>query len=195
MYNSPHLAPALELDTAMVEFSGSLAKSGLPTRVSSTEDLDKIMSAFEKVFDSLRLWEYYVLNVDSEKEAVLAALSSSTPIPEYTGEPVSGRTVAELATIVRGAGKVSGASQYSKRFGVHVDPVYAASFIKAAFTDLSGNAGALAEAWGRVADVLNVDLYTEANGDKKAALDGIKNRVKYTRLDDHGPKLGEISAK
>lgn len=193
MHNSPHLAPALELDTAMIEFSSSLTANGLPALLTSPADLDKLMTSFEGIFDSLRLWEYYVLNVEAEKEAVKAALSS--PVPAWTGEAVSGRTVAELANVVRAAGKISGLSQYAKRFGVHVDPAYAASLVKAAFTELAGDLGALAEAWGRVADVLNVDLYTEANGDKRAALDGIKNRVKYTRLDDHGPKMGEISAK
>lgn len=196
IHNSPHLAPALELDTAMIEFSSTLAAKGLPTRISTMDDLDKVMISFADVFDSLRLWEYYVLNVEAEKEAVKKAISSSsTTIPTWTGELVTGKSVADLAIIVRRAQKISGVSQYSKRFGVHVDPLYAASLAKAAFTELSGDSGALSEAWGRVADVLNVDLYKEANEDKRAALDGIKNRVKYTRLDDHGPKLGEISAK
>ncbi|KAF8308227.1 glycoside hydrolase family 13 protein [Clavulina sp. PMI_390] len=196
VHNSPHLAPALELDTAMLEFSASLSAKGLPTQVTSADDLDKLMDAFGIIFDSLRLWEYYVLNVEAEKEAVRSALaSSSTSIPPYSGEPVQGRSVVEIAVIVRAAGKVDGAATYSKRFGVHVDPVYAASVVKAAFVDLGNDPSVLAEAWGRIADVLNVDLYEEANGDKKAALDGIRNRVKYTRLDAHGPKMGEINAR
>jgi hypothetical protein len=33
-------------------------------------DLDIIMGAFTSTFESLRLWEYYVLNVEAEKAAV-----------------------------------------------------------------------------------------------------------------------------
>jgi glycogen debranching enzyme len=193
-FNSPHLAPALELDTAIIDFSSTLAAEGLPTRVTSMADLDAIMTAFTSTFESLRLWEYYVLSVEAEKAAVRSAIaSSSAVIPEWAGEAVAGLSVVDLANIVRASGSLSGVSTYAHRFGVHVYPLYAASLVMAAFSER--NAEALAEAWGRVVDVLNVDLYAEAEDDKKSALDGIRNRVKYTRLDDHGPKLGEISTK
>ncbi|KAG8899597.1 hypothetical protein FRB99_006561, partial [Tulasnella sp. 403] len=51
----------------------------------------------------------------------------------------------------------------------------------------------LSEAWGRVLDVLNVDLYKEWEEDSRVALDNIRNRLKYTRLDEHGPRLGKIT--
>lgn len=195
MHTSPHLAPALDLDTAMVEFSTKLASRGLPTRITSSADLDALMNAFTSDVDALRLWEYYVINVEASKAALRNSFSSSSSIPEWTGERVEGRPVAELANVVRAAGKLDGLSTYAKRFGVNVEPAFAASLTKAAFTNLGNDVDALSEAWGRVVDVLNVDLYTEANDDKKAALDGIRNRVQYTRLDAHGPKLGEITAK
>lgn len=159
-------------------------------------DLDTVITAFSSTFESLRLWEYYVLSVEGEKSAIKSTFASpSAVIPEWAGEAVAGRPVTDLANIVRAGGKISGASKYASRFGVHVDPIYAASLAKAAFSELDGDAEALAEAWGRIVDVLNVNLYAEANEDKKVALEGIRNRVKYTRLDDHGPKLREISAK
>jgi glycogen debranching enzyme len=46
-----------------------------------------------------------------------------------------------------------------------------------------------------VLDVLNVDLYAECNEDTKAAKDGIIGRIRYTRVDEHGPRVGEINAK
>lgn len=158
-------------------------------------DLDAIMTAFTSTFESLRLWEYYVLSVEAEKAAVRSAIVSSAVIPEWVGEAVAGRSVVDLANIVRASGSLSGVSTYADRFGAHVDPLYAASLVMAAFSEPGRNAEALAEAWGSVVDVLNVDLYAEAEDDKKSALDGIRNRIKYTRLDDHGPKLGEISTK
>ena len=50
-------------------------------------------------------------------------------------------------------------------------------------------------AWGRVVDVLNVPLYAEWEEDTKVALESVKNRLKYIRLEEGGPKLGEITAK
>jgi glycogen debranching enzyme len=180
----------------MIDFSSTLEANGLPTRITSVTDLDTVVAAFTSTFESLRLWEYYVLNVEAEKAAVKSAIASPpTVISEWTGEAVAGRPVVDLANIVRVGGKISGVSKYASRFGVHVDPLCAVSLVKAAFSELGSDAEALAEAWGRIVDVLNVELYAEANDDKKAALEGIRNRVKYTRLDDHGPKLGEISAK
>jgi len=47
--------------------------------------------------------------------------------------------------------------------------------------------------WGRIVDVLNVPLYQEWKEDTKIALGNIKSRLKYTRLDEHGPRSGEIT--
>lgn len=175
----------------MIDFSSTLAANGLPTKITSSSDLDKIMNAFTAAVNSLNLWQFYVFNVDKEKASVKSALSGE--VAPWTGEDIARAHVEKLANVVRASGKISGLSQLAERFGVSVDPAYAASLVKAAFVDLVDD-GAIAEAWGRVVDVLNVDLYAEANGDSKAALDGIRNRVQYTRLDEHGPRMGEITA-
>ena len=78
------------------------------------------------------------------------------------------------------------------RFALKVNPEKAASLIKAAFTNIEDE-DALLEAWIRVVDVLNVPLYREWEEDTRVALENIKNRLSYTRLADHGPKLGEIT--
>ncbi|KAG2011571.1 glycogen debranching enzyme [Coprinopsis cinerea AmutBmut pab1-1] len=190
--NTPHLTPALELDTAILEFSEKLETNGLPTVIKSDDDLIRITEAFEKTVRSLNLWQYYVLNAAREKESVKEALNSGQVIP-WSGSLVANKTVEELAHILREEkGVIKGLSQYASRFGVHVEPGIAAGFIKAAFTHLSDNE-ALAEAWGRVVDVINVPLYEEWEADTRVAVESVKNRVKYTRLDEHGPKLGEIS--
>jgi len=102
--------------------------------------------------------------------------------------------VADLAIIFRASKEIRGLGRLASRYGVHVDGGIAAGFIKAAFADseVKGDEG-LAIAWQKVVDVLNVDLYKEWEDDIKVAIDNVKNRVKYTRLDPHGPKLGDIS--
>jgi glycogen debranching enzyme len=49
--------------------------------------------------------------------------------------------------------------------------------------------------WKDIVDALNLPLYRECEEDVNIALEHIKNRLKYGRLDDHGPKLGEITKK
>ncbi|EGN96521.1 glycoside hydrolase family 13 protein [Serpula lacrymans var. lacrymans S7.3] len=188
--NTPHLTPAFELDCAMVAFSAELSSKGLPTRVTSENDVEVLVDAFHGHIKLLNLWQYYVLDVQGEKNSVKAALSSKTVL--WEGPKLSGKSVVALADILRSSGLVKGLGKLASRFGVHVDGGVAAGFIKSAFIDLE-DPNTLAEAWGRVVDVLNVPLYAEWDEDTKIALGNMKNRLRYTRLDEGGPKLGEIT--
>ncbi|KAJ3745558.1 glycoside hydrolase family 13 protein [Lentinula detonsa] len=189
--NSPHLTSALELDTAMIEFSSNLASRGLPSIVRTQQDVDTLMNAFRTVIKDLNLWQYYVLDVAREKAAINAALTSDKASP-WTGPSIAGKSVIELAGILRGCNVILGRGELSSRFGVHSDANAAAGFIKAAFVELSDPA-ALTDAWVRVLDVVNVPLYEEWEEDTKIAFDNVKNRLTYARLDENGPKLGEIT--
>ena len=42
--NFPHLTPALELDDAIIEFSGTLESKGLPTEMRSSADIDAVVN-------------------------------------------------------------------------------------------------------------------------------------------------------
>ncbi|KAI0078663.1 glycoside hydrolase family 13 protein [Panus rudis PR-1116 ss-1] len=190
--NTPHLTPALELDTAMIEFSASLAAKGLPTVVRSQSDIDTLITAFKEYLQTLNMWQYYVLNVDTERKAVKDALTSGKVTP-WSGTDVAHKTVENLADIIREAGVIKGYRALEKRFGTYVPGDIAAGFVKAAFVDLGDNFDALTEAWIRVVDVLNVPLYQEWKEDTDIAIDQIQGRLKYTRLDAHGPKLGPIT--
>ncbi|KAL5531515.1 hypothetical protein ACEPAG_4392 [Sanghuangporus baumii] len=187
--NTPHLTPALELDTAMFEFSKSLAAKGLPTKISSYGDIETLINAFHEELKARNLWQYYVLDVKKERLSVRAALVSA---PIWEAPSVAQKTVAELADLIRATGKLDESKKFHNRYAVTVDPQYAASLIKAAFTELEDE-DALADAWVRVVDVLNVPLYQEWEEDTRVALENIKNRIDYSRLAGHGPKLGEIT--
>jgi glycogen debranching enzyme len=191
--NSPHLTPALELDSAIIQFSNSLIARGLPTQISSEADLDVLINAFNVTVKDLELWQFYVLNVRQERDSIKTALRSGA-YQAWSGPDVKGKSVVELAEIVKVQGKITGLGALASRFGVYVDVDVGASLIKAAFVDVE-DVDALADAWIRVVDVINIPLYREWEEDMKVAIDNIRNRVRYTRLDDHGPKLGNISRK
>ena len=190
--NTPHLTPALELDTAMIEFSGSLESRGLSTVVTSEQDISCLVDAFDSYLKERNMWQYYVFDVKAERSAVKDA-SEKQDVVVWSGIDVANKTVVELADIMRDSGHIQGYRKLEKRFCTTVSGPVAAGFVKAAFVHLSDN-DALADAWIRVVDVLNVPLYEEWNEDTKAAMDSIRNRVKYTRLDEYGPKMGPITA-
>ncbi|KAF9078072.1 glycoside hydrolase family 13 protein [Rhodocollybia butyracea] len=189
--NSPHLTPALELDTAMIEFSSSLVSRGLPSVVHTENDVNALMDAFHALVNDLNLWQYYILDPAREKDSIKAVLASKTSTP-WCGVSVAGKSVTELAEILRGSSVIIGRGELASRFSVRSEAKTAAGFIQAAFTGLS-DAGSLADAWVRVVDVINVPLYQEWEEDTRIAIDNVKNRLKYARLDENGPKLGEIS--
>lgn len=193
--NSPHLTPALELDDCIMAFSEHVAAKGLPTTVNSEADLTTLVTALSEEIKALKLWQYYVIDVQSEKDAVKACLAG--PITPWDGPDVANKSVVELALILKQAGKIQNLAAFSSRFCVTVDPAVGASLVSAAFLELKvagdDNAEALSEAWGRVLDIVNVDLYKEWEEDTRVALDNVKNRLKYTRLDSHGPRLGPIT--
>ena len=190
--NTPHLTPALELDTAMLEFSGILQSVGLPTTVSSEQDIAQLVDAFDGYLKERNMWQYYVLDVKRERAAVKEALEKGDVTP-WDGVDVANKTVVELAEIMRNSGHIEGFKRLEKRFCARVAGPVAAGFVKAAFVNLGQGSDALADAWTRVVDVLNVPLYEEWTDDTKAAMEQIRNRLRYTRLEEHGPKLGPIT--
>jgi glycogen debranching enzyme len=179
----------------MISFSGSLASKDLPTTVSSQQDVDTLIDAFAKEVKELNLWQYYVLDPEWEQASVKAALIARKVTP-LTGSDVQGKSVAEIADIVRASsGTIEGYGQLAGRLVVHVSGDIAAGIVKAAFINIAGDPDALAEAWGRIVGVLNVSLYAEWEEDTRVALESVKNRLKYIRLEEGGPKLGEINEK
>ncbi|KAG6831110.1 hypothetical protein H0H92_012787 [Tricholoma furcatifolium] len=188
--NSPHLRPALELDTAMIDFSCSLSCKGLPTTINSEADIDTLLSAFGTYIQELNLWQYYVLDTKRERQAVKDALASEHVA--WTGPDVRGKSSVDLAHIARSQNVIGGLGMFSSRFCAKSDAVTASGMMRAAFTHITDH-DALAEAWVKVAEVVNVPLYEEWKEDTRVAIENMKNRVRYTRLDAHGPKMGEIT--
>jgi glycogen debranching enzyme len=157
------------------------------------EDIELILDAFHEYIQRFNFWQYYVLDVAKEKETIQSAFSSGK-VDAWNGPDVHGKSIPELATILReyrGGEALRGLSKYAKRYGVYVDGAVAAGFVLAA----RGSDADLASTWGDTVNALNLPLYREWEEDVNIALENIKNRLKYSRLDDHGPKLGEITKK
>ncbi|KAG2039901.1 glycoside hydrolase family 13 protein [Suillus americanus] len=191
--NTPHLTPAFELDTAILEFSSSVTSKGLPTQVRSEADIDVLMTSLAESIKARNMWQYYVLDVEREKEVVKGAIKSGKIVP-WSGPDVAGKSIVALAEIVKTSSIVAGLNELGSRYGARSDGEMAAGLLKAASVNIVNDVDTLVEIWGRVVEVINVPLYEEWEKDTNIALDHVKDRLKYTRLEENGPKLGEISA-
>ena len=138
-----------------------------------------------------RLWEYYVFDVQTSVKEVAAALDSGN-VKEWTGGSLAGKPTEQLAQVLlRTDGVVQDYRAYSARYCSKVPADVAAGIIKSAYPQ--DDSTTLASKWGKVLDVLNVDLYRECNDDVETAQNQIIDRLRFTRLDEHGPKMGAIN--
>ncbi|PHH81883.1 hypothetical protein CDD82_7639 [Ophiocordyceps australis] len=200
---APWLESAYELDTKLLELSNKLQSMGLQLDLKSTDDLLPIMDAVKDVIAKIRLWEYYVLdvdgNVDSAVDHWLQNKISNLDVPETTVNKLkNGSSLKDEAAFLKEFG-LRGFDRLGQRFRRKVNPAVAAtllSFSLGRFDGADGGAPDKAAAKARILEVvnaLNVDLYKEYDVDIKEILDQLYNRIKYMRLDDHGPKLGPIN--
>lgn len=192
-HNTPHLAPAVELEDALLALTRKLPSLGLPTTLNSSSDLDKIVPHIKSAIDAARLYEYYVFDIQASVKAVAASLQTNSAKP-WEGEDVAGKSLEQLSAILREQpGTIQNYRAYCGRYDTRVQPDIAAGFARAAWAgDEIENQ---ASKWGKVLDVLNVDLYNECNDDVQTAIDGVVGRLRYTRLEQGGPKMGEINEK
>ncbi|KAF5006380.1 hypothetical protein FDECE_7254 [Fusarium decemcellulare] len=195
---APWLESAYQLDTKLLELSENLEKLGLPTDVKSADDLLLIMNAIKtEVIAKIRLWEYYALDVDRDADAAVEALSKGSKYKsedsatfEKELEKAKAAPIKDQVTFLRKFG-LCGTDRMGERFRRHIKPDVAASFLSSV-SESADTATARAKIV-EILDILNVDFYKEYDAEVDDILQQIFNRIKYVRLDDHGPKLGPIN--
>ena len=198
---APHLNPALDLDNALLEFSANLAKLGYPIKIENVDDLNSIMVGIKShVIESVKLWEYYVINVQKicdETVAKWESLSKSSKFFEPMPIPSSFReTLKGLAIFT-----VENASVHFTEFGHArnsrtIDTEKFVAILLSLLSDdgsFSASSEDVAAKAISILNEINFPLYNDYDRDVAEILMQLFNRIKYTRLDDHGPKFGEIT--
>ncbi|KAL3417908.1 glycogen debranching enzyme [Phlyctema vagabunda] len=207
---APWLKAALELDTELLDFSDKLAEYGLPTFFNNESDLLQVMEGIKtKVIAKLRLWEYYVIDVERDVEATVEAWSKGNiafPKGGFGGsdfgglESIKTASLTEQAQFLLSKGMLN-TDRLGDRYRRRVDPPIGAALLTAIFGRFEGDASDGADkaaARSRlvgILDELNLPYYKEYDGDVAEILDQVFNRTKYVRIDSHGPKLGEVTKK
>ncbi|KAF2108987.1 hypothetical protein BDV96DRAFT_652228 [Lophiotrema nucula] len=204
---APWLRPALELDTALLKFSKELRVLGLPTKLNHVGDLVRVMDGVKThVLGALRLWEYYVVNVERDTEAVLQAWTAGEaefPEDSFSEAGVSGLDAVKNWPLKQKADwlvghALRGGDRLGQRYRRHVDPKAGAALLCALFgrydsrTSSTPDVRAAHGTIHKILDEVNLQFYREYDGDSAEIMEQLFNRIKYVRIDDHGPKLGEI---
>ncbi|TPX16181.1 uncharacterized protein E0L32_004176 [Thyridium curvatum] len=204
---APHLEAAYLLDTKLLDLSQKLAQMGLPTEIKSLDDLIKIMNAIKsEVISGIRLWEYYALDVESDADAAVESwVVGKVSLPEGTVdlddfERVKTSSLKDQAAFLIKNGLL-GNDRLGERFRRKVDPKVAASLLSAIYGKYEGPSSdgpdrpAVRSKMVEILDAMNVPFYEEYDNEVAEILQQLFNRIKYVRLDDHGPKLGPVTDK
>jgi glycogen debranching enzyme len=207
---APWLRSALELDTALLAYSKNMSKLGLPTTLKDVDDLIKVMDGIKtEVIAKLRLWEYYVIDIERDADAVVEAWAEGDiQFPEggFGGSGIGGLEAIRNATPKEKAQFLTekallNTETMGERYRRRIDPQVGAALLTAIYGRFEGDdsnsadRGAARSRFTSILDEVNLPLYKEYDADASEILEQIFNRVKYVRLDEHGPKLGPIDQK
>ena len=190
---APWLEPAFLLDNALLRFGAQLADYSLPTEIKSVEDLDEIVEGIRQyVLQPLELWQFYVIDVDKNITAAIRAWEEGDTAPLGKAFKSIGRkSLTDQANILRE--RCLPGCRLGSRFGRVVPPSLAAAFLQV----LHGRCDPHLCEKGKttmtaVLNEMNLVFYRESSEDLAITVEQIRARLKYLRLDDHGPKLGVI---
>ncbi|KAJ4380249.1 bifunctional 4-alpha-glucanotransferase/amylo-alpha-1,6-glucosidase [Didymella sp. IMI 355093] len=205
---APWLQSALCLDTALLKFSKELKAHGLPTKFNNTDDLLKVMDAIKTtVLSECKLWEFYVIDAEKSANAIVEKWTAGQAkfVDDSFSEAglrgldaVKGWSLKQRADwLVEHA--LQGGDRMGERFRRRIDPAVGASLLCALFGRYDSRTGntpdekTAREAITSICNEVNLPFYREYDGDKAEIMEQLFNRIKYVRLDDHGPKLGEVT--
>ncbi|KAF9940651.1 hypothetical protein BGZ67_007146 [Mortierella alpina] len=202
LHNSPHLIPAFELDSALLRFSAKVAdpKSPYTANIKTEHDLKVIMKELRRtVFTEIRLWEFYVVDVINSIQELKADLEAqaSYDVILFKHSDLKARTLVELAFELSKEALI-GAGEHGDRHHKKIDTTVAVAFMAALlnvdFSDTdSYSIDEVCAEYERILNEVNLEFYKSYDKDVETIVTNVENRVKYIRLDAHGPKLGPIT--
>ncbi|KAG0242510.1 family 13 glycoside hydrolase [Mortierella sp. GBAus27b] len=202
LHNSPHLIPAYELDSALLKFSAKIADPAnpLPSDITTEKELQVVMEDLrETVFSDIKLWEFYVVDVISSLEEFRTEIEAKSPYAKdlFDPEDLMKMTLKEKASTLAEAA-LKGAGTYGDRHHKKITISTALSFMSALlgqdFTNHSTfSLETVVEEYKKILNEVNLEFYKEYDKDVETILKNIESRVKYIRLDEHGPKMGPVS--
>ncbi|PKS06288.1 hypothetical protein jhhlp_007036 [Lomentospora prolificans] len=201
---APWLLSANELDLKIKELSGSMKDLGVPYDIKSEDDLLKVMDAIKNEgVAAIKLWEYYAMDVDRDAEAAVSSwLRGEYSFPsdeELRGDinNLKSLTLKDQADLLA-KHALRGTEHLGERFHRSIDPKYGAGILVGLLGKYQEEHGptktAAKERLLPILDEVNMKFYREYDRDVSDMLHHLYNRLKWDRLESHGPRLGPITA-
>ena len=197
---APWLQAAEEMDHQLLDYGSKLQSHGLPNSISTLSDLDRIVEGIKsQVINSIELWQYYILDVERDSSAAVAAWrEGNVTLPAGGSTAIGG--VMKTASLKEQADwlvnwALVGNDRLGERFRRKIQPEIAGTLLTNLFGSFSRfpNESAASSAMHAILDEINLNFYREYDEDRSAIIEQLYNRIKYQRWDDHGPNLGPIS--
>lgn len=194
--NSPYLLPSFIVDDALQKFSegiinGDFLSDSITPNITTEADIKRIMNFLEHhLIPSLKLWEYYVVDVEEALEEFKAEIQNTKTLPTQSSLFHGG----EVEALKReGMYRDEGWG----RFSLKVNAVWAVKLFgpKRPFTKTLDRVK-IVESYNDYKDALckiNLPFYERLNDDIRAMLTNIENRIRYERLSHNAPKRGPLS--
>ncbi|KAF3012398.1 hypothetical protein E8E14_009790 [Neopestalotiopsis sp. 37M] len=194
---APWLESAYILDTKLLEFGFKLEELGYPSEFKSVEDLEKVMDGIKKhVVAEIRLWEYYALNVDRDVDAAVEAWAAGKTAADGDLDHLKNASLKDQAVYLLDNAMLNN-DRLGERFRRRIDPQVAAALAATLFGKYRGenDESTIRANLVEILDTANVRFYDEYDKEIGEILQQLFNRIKYVRIDDHGPKLGPVTQK
>ncbi|WEW61382.1 bifunctional 4-alpha-glucanotransferase/amylo-alpha-1,6-glucosidase [Emydomyces testavorans] len=202
---APWLEAALELDDALLQYGRDLHSLGLPTEFKTVDDLVTVMQQMKPhVIEKIRLWEFYAIDVQHDRKAILEAWKSAHieyPAGGFGDIGIGGLDRIRQWSLDEGASflRAKGLENDNQLLGRHSRKVNArvgAALVTALYgryDEKTADIQGVEEHIIKILDALNLPLLLEYDKDVLGIFDQLFNRIKYLRLDEHGPKLGPVT--
>ncbi|KAK2879423.1 hypothetical protein FQN49_000883 [Arthroderma sp. PD_2] len=204
--NAPWLEAALELDTALLQYSDDLESLGLPTEFKTEDDISAVMDKVRaNVINKIKLWEFYA--IDTERDAGAAVESWKSNEFTFPKGGFGGTGIGSLSEIrewsletkvnfLQEKGIIN-INRVLGRYGRKVDPKIAAALLIAVYgryDESTADVSNVTAEFRKILEAVNLPLFKEFDKDVASILDQLFGRIKYLRIDDHGPKMGPVTA-
>ena len=176
--NSPHMRPAYTLDNALKCISKKLARE--KELLTTTEDVEHVISDIERrILPSLRLWEFFVINVPKEVSKFRDILESGQELPmEHEHHPFASDLTSEC--ICKGDGTRGSIT-------VRMSCVYQI------FKNSKDSIDQKCLAFRRTLERYNSPFYENWKEDQRIILQSLRSHLIYERVDPTGPRYVEVN--
>lgn len=193
---APHLKSAIELDGALLDFSDKLAELNLPTEVNSPDDISVLIDGIQThVLNTLNLWQYYVFNKTETLQQIEAYYydSGSNIKPIEFPQDVDSLNIKSLADFTLEYANANEKIVFTDRYSNKLLTDKFLTVLISLFQNHEIGFDQISSKASQIIDEINVDLYAAYDDDVKSIKNQLRDRIRFLRLDDNGPKLGKIT--